>query len=241
MDILVLAAGKGTRLRPKTEKTPKPLVNVDNRPILDYTIESIKNSTYTECINIVTGHKSGKFESYVNNHVLGDKIKTTYNEKYNVYGPMLSIYKGLNTLESNEVVILNGDTIYQKEVFESIKSLSDGMYLIVSETDEFRKDDMKVKLIGDYVNSIGKSGIKNPDIKSAGAVYIKGKKQVELFYQILQNEIDKNGGGDQHWHNILEKLANLGHNIAPIVINSGKWVEIDTISDIKRAKDSKLI
>ena len=36
MDAVILAAGLGTRLRPYTEKTPKPLLPVRGRPILDW-------------------------------------------------------------------------------------------------------------------------------------------------------------------------------------------------------------
>ena len=38
MDAVILAAGLGTRLRPYTLKTPKPLLAVRGRPILDWTL-----------------------------------------------------------------------------------------------------------------------------------------------------------------------------------------------------------
>ena len=41
MDAIILAAGKGTRLRPYTEKVPKPLLPVQGRPILDWIIGAL--------------------------------------------------------------------------------------------------------------------------------------------------------------------------------------------------------
>ena len=39
----ILAAGKGTRLRPYTDNMPKPMVPVNGRPLLSYTLENLKN------------------------------------------------------------------------------------------------------------------------------------------------------------------------------------------------------
>src|SRR5271170_3440396 len=41
MDAIILAAGLGTRLRPYTEKTPKPLLPVRGRPILDWALGAL--------------------------------------------------------------------------------------------------------------------------------------------------------------------------------------------------------
>ena len=41
---VIMAGGKGTRIRPLTTIRPKPMVPVVNRPLIDYVIETIKNS-----------------------------------------------------------------------------------------------------------------------------------------------------------------------------------------------------
>ena len=41
MDAVILAAGLGTRLRPHTERTPKPLLPIQGRPILDWTLGAL--------------------------------------------------------------------------------------------------------------------------------------------------------------------------------------------------------
>ena len=44
MDAVILAAGLGTRLRPHTLTTPKPLLPIQGRPILDWTIGALPPS-----------------------------------------------------------------------------------------------------------------------------------------------------------------------------------------------------
>ncbi len=41
LDAIIMAGGKGMRLRPLTENTPKPLLNVGNKPIIEYNIDSL--------------------------------------------------------------------------------------------------------------------------------------------------------------------------------------------------------
>lgn len=41
IDAVLMAGGKGERLRPLTEKTPKPLLKVGNKAIIDYNIERL--------------------------------------------------------------------------------------------------------------------------------------------------------------------------------------------------------
>lgn len=47
---MVMAAGAGTRLRPLTDETPKPMVPIANRPVLEYTIENLKRHGITDII-----------------------------------------------------------------------------------------------------------------------------------------------------------------------------------------------
>lgn len=68
MQAVILAAGKGTRLRPLTYTTPKPLLSVGGKPILEYTLRILPKEI-TEIILIV-GY-------------LGEQIKEYFGDKYN--------------------------------------------------------------------------------------------------------------------------------------------------------------
>jgi glucose-1-phosphate thymidylyltransferase len=57
MKAIVLAAGYATRLQPYTTNFPKPLLKVDGRPLLDFTIESILATGAVDTIYVVTNHR----------------------------------------------------------------------------------------------------------------------------------------------------------------------------------------
>ena len=62
LDAIILAAGKGTRLRPHTTTTPKPLLPVQGRPILDWIIGALPP---VERLVVVVNYLAGQIEDYL--------------------------------------------------------------------------------------------------------------------------------------------------------------------------------
>ncbi len=63
---LVLAGGKGTRMYPVTLATPKPLVCISGRPLLDYLISQLKNAGVEEVL-VSIGYKAEQVKEYFGN------------------------------------------------------------------------------------------------------------------------------------------------------------------------------
>lgn len=66
MKALLLAGGKGTRLRPLTNFLPKPMVPIMGKPLLELTIEKLKDQNVDEVV-ISTCYKSHDIKKYFNN------------------------------------------------------------------------------------------------------------------------------------------------------------------------------
>lgn len=60
---VILAGGQGTRLRPLTERMPKPMVPVNNKPFLEYLIEMLKTQGIDQVV-ILTGYLANQIEDY---------------------------------------------------------------------------------------------------------------------------------------------------------------------------------
>ncbi|MEY8763983.1 MULTISPECIES: NDP-sugar synthase [Clostridium] len=74
MKALLLAGGKGTRLRPLTNKLPKPMVPIMGKPLIERVITKLKESGVTEVV-LSTCYKSNYIKNYLNNgSKLGVKI-----------------------------------------------------------------------------------------------------------------------------------------------------------------------
>ena len=62
-EAIILCGGKGERLRPITNSVPKPLVKINNKPILHYVIDHLKQFGIGN-INIAGGYKSSVLKKY---------------------------------------------------------------------------------------------------------------------------------------------------------------------------------
>ena len=104
---IVLAGGKGTRLRPYTTSLPKPLVPVGDYPVLEIIIRQLKRSGFRD-IKILTGHLAELIEAYFK-----DGKRWGVHIDYVREEVPLSTAGGLaliNDLQENFLVI-NGDTL----------------------------------------------------------------------------------------------------------------------------------
>ena len=61
MKAVILAAGKGVRMRPLTDKIPKAMVKLKGKPLLEWNLEKIKNAGITD-VAIVVGYKKEEIE-----------------------------------------------------------------------------------------------------------------------------------------------------------------------------------
>jgi glucose-1-phosphate thymidylyltransferase len=64
MKVIIPLAGKGTRLRPHTHITPKPMLKIAGKPVMQYVLEDLRKLGTVEEIVYITGHLKEKVEEY---------------------------------------------------------------------------------------------------------------------------------------------------------------------------------
>ena len=64
MKVIIPLAGKGTRLRPHTHITPKPMLKIAGKPVIDYVMEDLQRLGNVEQVVYITGHLKEKVEEY---------------------------------------------------------------------------------------------------------------------------------------------------------------------------------
>lgn len=106
---IIMAAGMGKRMKPVTNKIPKPLVSVKGKIIIEDTIEKLDKNGIGE-IFIVVGYMKEKFQYLVDKY---ESVKIIENPFYNEYNNISSLYVARHYIENS--IILDGDQIIVNE------------------------------------------------------------------------------------------------------------------------------
>ncbi|MHA7733916.1 nucleotidyltransferase family protein [Nitrosopumilus sp. S6] len=108
MKAIILAGGRGKRLKPITDYVPKPMVPIKNIPIIEWQIRYLKKFGIDEVI-ICTGYKTEMIENHLNMKDIGIKIK--FSIEKSPLGTGGAIKKAGKMIKEKSFFVLNGDTI----------------------------------------------------------------------------------------------------------------------------------
>ncbi|QLG48903.1 sugar phosphate nucleotidyltransferase [Natrinema halophilum] len=144
---VVLAAGEGRRLEPLTNRRPKPMVPVANRPILEYVVSAIADAGIDRIVLVV-----GYQQERIRNH-FGDGDDWGIDIEYVVQQKQLGTAHAVLQAEpaiSDSFLVLNGDRIVDSSLVERVRNeivTADGPVMAVSRTD--RASDYGVVAVAD--------------------------------------------------------------------------------------------
>jgi dTDP-glucose pyrophosphorylase len=105
---VILAAGEGTRLRPRTDEMPKPLVEVGGKPLLTHCFETLRELGIDEAV-VVVGYKSGQIKDRYGETFRGLDISYAHQPERD--GLAHAVLAARNHIDS-DFLVLNGDNIY---------------------------------------------------------------------------------------------------------------------------------
>lgn len=119
MKALILAAGMASRLRPLTANTPKCLLKIGERCLLQRSIDALIASGIDELV-IVTGFLREKIESFVVSHYPNLKVTFIFNEVFDSTNNIYSLWLARKEVEGCDTLLLDSDLLYDPEIIKRI-------------------------------------------------------------------------------------------------------------------------
>ena len=251
MNAIILAAGKGERLRPLTENKPKCLVSLFGKTLLEWQVETFHNQGIHD-ITIVTGYKS----DLINN----PELKKIENKNYDSTNMVETLFCAQSELKESTIVSY-GDILFDKEILKKLVNDTNDFSVVVDENWydlwklRFKNplDDAESLKFDDnlFLQSIGQPVKKIEEIQSQYIGLMKfqneGISKLKLSYQNAK-EISKKESNPlnpkinfekSYMTDLLNYLIKIGTKIKAVKI-SGGWLELDSMDDYELYQNLKI-
>ena len=235
MKIIILAAGRGSRINRLTKENPKALIELKQKPLLYYQLKAIKLAGVKEKdIAVVTGYKKNKFKEF--------NLKEFINNKWKTTNMVYSLSKASRWLKLFNCIVLYGDILYSSEAIELLKN-SKNKFCVLNNRNwySYWKKRFSNPLVdlesykvnkNDFLTEIGKREI---SLKSIKGQFMGMFKIDPSNWKKMKKQMDKNKYNISTTE-LLNKLIEEDKIKIKSIKYTKYWFEIDSFKDYKVAE-----
>ena len=236
MRVIILAAGKGERLMPLTNNTPKSLLELANgTSVLESQLLSIHAAGIRD-VAIVTGYLTEQIEAKINKYSQEYNIEfqIVYNPFYDVSNNLISLWQAKHYM-NEDLIIINGDDIFKDSVIKGLinHDKSQQLCMVIDRKETYDPDDMKLIIEKDRVLRIGKQISENKaNGESIGMIRLIGDGK-EWVVKTMEKMVRKKENLNVFYLEIFQELINQGTMMGYYEVDADDWAEIDFHPDLE--------
>jgi NDP-sugar pyrophosphorylase family protein len=224
MDAVILAAGLGTRLRPHTLTTPKPLLPVRNRPILDWILGALPAPV--DRVVVVVHYLGEQVKAYLSTQKWFNEWVSVYQDKPCGTGDALRQCR--QQIRSEHFLVLNGDDLFGARGLKALADKPAG--LLVHSVDTPRKFGIAfLKPDGMLEQLVEKPDLDGRQLANTGA-YVFPREVFDIDIQLSAR-------GE---YEITDYVSALARRMPFHVVQADFWLPIGTEETWKQAEQQAL-
>lgn len=220
MQIVIMAAGRGTRMSDLTDYVPKPMLKINEKPILAYKLEALPDEV-DEVIFII-GYLGNKIQEYFGDFYAGRKISYVVQEKLNGTGGAIALARDLI---EDDFLVMNGDDLYSKSDIE--KLLQYDLAVLGFEVN----DPWKFGVIFLDENRNLEKIVEKPNIVGSALVLTGVYKLNKKFFNYPMT-VSKRGE-----YEVIQPISLMAKDFPVHVEKATEWFPIGNPEDLKKAAD----
>jgi N-acetyl-alpha-D-muramate 1-phosphate uridylyltransferase len=223
---MVLAAGFGVRLRPITDTTPKPMVQVLGRTLIDRTIDRLKDGG-VECVVVNTHHLGEVVHAHLEKR---DDLEILFSEEDPILETGGGIAHALPMLGEDPFFACNGDTLW-------LNGSQNAMTRMLKHWDSEKMD--ALLMLHSTVDAYGYNGLGDFCVDPLGLLSRRPESEVSPYLftgvQILHPRLFKNSPEGAFSLNVLYDKAMENDRLYGMV-HDGEWFHVGTPDALDEAE-----
>lgn len=228
--VVILAAGRGSRLGELTQDKPKCLLDVAGVSMLERQLRSIEAVNKLSPVVVVTGFKHNLVTDAID-----DSIVECYNREWDKANNIASLGVAADAGWLDEgFVLFNSDVVFDVQILELLLSFERSNALVVDNTQPMGAEEMKVDL--DAAGRIVRIA-KTLDPAMAAGEYIGLAKFDKDGAAALKSALGclLGEGRRDEWYEAALQVMFAVHDVYPCYTEGRRWVEVDTSEDLGQA------
>lgn len=235
MKAIILAAGTASRLRPLTLHTPKCLLHVGERTLLQRSIDALTRSGVDELV-IVTGYLHEKIEDFVATHYPALPVTFIHNPVYDTTNNIYSLWLARPEADGQDVLLLDSDLLYDPEITRRVmQAEADNVLTLIRH--ELGEEEMKVVVDANgAITEISKTCSPATAAGESLGIERMGKAYTKALYEELDTMMNSEHLENKFYELAFERLIPRGHTFTVIDVTECFSCELDTVEDFENAK-----
>lgn len=238
--MVVLAAGRGSRLGALGGSTPKWLLRVGDRTLADRQLEGLARAAGSVAsVQVVVGHAAEVIEAEL--AARDDRVGTILNPQFAELNNWWSLLLALRELpDEGPVVVLNADLLAAPEqvaafLAQAAADPAEGV-LAVDLGKVLTDESMKVALDADgALERIGKVEVRLPVGEYVGMLLVRGQA-LRRLREVLEGFVGRPESDNEWYEGAIGRTAAEGTPWHVWPMPTGGWVEIDDDADLELAE-----
>lgn len=237
MDVIILAAGYATRLYPLTENTPKPLLNVAGKPIIEHIIKKLEQIDSIKKVYIVTNNKFDRhFREWLKNFDAAKPVEvvndgsTSNEDRLGALGDVHHVIETKNI--DSDFMVVAGDNLFDLHLGDAAnlfrKKQANLIILHDVKDPELAKHYGIVEVENNIVVNFEEKPINPKSTLASTGIYLFPRKTLNLIKKYISqgNNPDKTGNFIE-WLHKRDKVFSY--------VTGKKWYDIGSLEQLEKA------
>ena len=235
MKAVILAAGIASRLRPLTDTTPKCLLKIGERCLLERAFDALIQNGFDEFI-IVTGYRQQQIVDFLQAHYPTQDITFIYNDRYESTNNIYSLWLTRSYTDGQEILLLDSDIVFDPQIVEKLLH-SDKDDILALNRHELGAEEIKV-IVDDAqkVVEISKVCSISDAIGESIGIEKMSAEYTKALFRELEIMITAEGLDNIFYERAFERLIPQGYSFYVMDTTEFFSAELDTVEDFQQAQ-----
>ena len=236
MHCVILAAGTATRLRPLTDSTPKCLLRIGDRTILERTISAVFHAGITD-FTIVVGFQDWMIKNFLKRNFPSLHFSFVVNNQYVSTNNAYSLLLAREEVEGHELLLLDSDILFDDEIVPLLLTSSHETCLAMRTAEHVGEEEVKIEISSSrQIIRIGKELPTGAAQGESIGIEKFSRGDTTILFRTLEKRIHAEKRVNEFYEASFQEMIDNGAQIYAVDVAPHRCMEIDTVDDLRAAE-----